>query len=63
MEAPVSVYSIIKEHNSGTALVVLEGTSFDSEMVSMKRSQPIEIIIASYTGLRVPKQAVRMDGK
>ena len=61
MEAPVSVYSIIKEHNSETALVVLEGTSFDSEMVSM-RSQPIEIIIASYTGLRVPKQAVRMDG-
>lgn len=61
MEAPVSVYSIIKEHNSETALVVLEGTSFDSEMVSM-RNQPIEIIIATYTGLRVPKQAVRMDG-
>ena len=40
---------------------MLEGTSFDNEMVSM-RSQPIEIIIASYTGLRVPKQAVRMDG-
>lgn len=59
LEAPVTVHEVIKEHGSDTALVVLEGTSFDSEMVSM-RKQPIEIIIAEHSGLRVPKQAVRM---
>lgn len=57
--ASVTVYDIIKEHGKDTALIVLEGTNFSSEIVSM-REQPIEIIVASYDGLRVPKQAVRM---
>lgn len=56
-ETPVSVYSVIKDRTSETALVVLAGTEFNSEMVSM-RQQPIEIIIATYTGLKVPKEAV-----
>lgn len=59
MESPVTVYSVIKERNSETALVVLEGTEFNGEMVSL-RQQPVEIILASYTGLRVPKAAIRM---
>ena len=42
------------------ALLVMEGTEFSSEMVSM-REQPIEIIIATYTGLKVPKSAVRVQ--
>ena len=63
LDAPVTVHKIVKERGSDVALVVLEGTSFDSEMVSMRR-QPIEIIIAEHTGLRVPKQSVRMlDGE
>ncbi len=57
LETPVSVYSVIKDRTSETALLVLAGTEFNSEMVSM-RQQPIEIIIATYTGLRVPKEAV-----
>lgn len=59
MESPVTVYSVIKERNSETALIVLEGTEFNGEMVSL-RQQPVEIILASYTGLRVPKAAIRM---
>ena len=60
LETPVSVYSIIREHGSDTALLVLEGTEFNSEMVSM-REQPIEIILATYSGLKVPKSAVRIE--
>ena len=59
IETPVTVYAIIQEHNSDTALLILEGTEFSSEMVSM-RSQAVEIIIATYSGLKVPKSAVRM---
>ncbi len=54
LETPVSVYSVIKDRTSETALVVLAGTEFNSEMVSM-RQQPIEIIIATYTGLNWPE--------
>lgn len=60
LETPVSVYSIIREHGSNTALLVLEGTEFNSEMVSM-REQPVEIILATYSGLKVPKSAVRIE--
>lgn len=57
LETPVSVYSIVKDRNSDTALIVLSGTEFNSEMVSM-RQQSIEIILSTYTGLKVPKEAV-----
>ncbi len=60
LESTVTVYALTEERDSETALVVLEGTNFNSEMVSM-REQPIEIIVATYTGLRVPKQALRME--
>ncbi|MGI6181698.1 MAG: HlyD family efflux transporter periplasmic adaptor subunit [Agathobaculum sp.] len=59
IETPVSVYKIIQERNADTALLVLEGSDFNSELVSM-RDQPIEIILGTYTGLKVPKQAARM---
>ena len=58
--SPVTVYAVNWEHDDDTALLVLEGTEFNSEMVSM-RQQPVEIIIASYTGLRVPKSALRVE--
>ena len=60
MESPVTVYAVNQEPNSDTALLVMEGTEFSSEMVSM-REQPVEIIIATYTGLKVPKTAVRVQ--
>ncbi len=59
LETPVSVYEIIQERNADTALLILEGSDFNSELVSM-RDQPIEIILGTYTGLKVPKQAARM---
>ena len=60
MESKVTVHSINHQGNSDTALLVMEGTEFSSEMVSM-REQPVEIIIASYTGLSVPKSALRVE--
>lgn len=59
LEAPVVVASVVRERGSETALVILEGNDFNSEMVSM-RQQPVEVILGSYTGLRVPKEAVRV---
>ena len=41
LETPVSVYSIVKDRTSETALIVLAGTEFNSEMVSM-RQQPMK---------------------
>ena len=60
MESKVTVHSINHQGDSDTALLVMEGTEFSSEMVSM-REQPIEIIIATSTGLKVPKSAVRVQ--
>lgn len=60
LESSVTVYSIIKERGSDTALLILEGTEFNSAMVSM-REQPVEIILNTYSGLKVPKSAVRME--
>ena len=62
MESPVTVYAVNQESDSDTALLVMEGTEFSSEMVSM-REQPVEIIIATYTGLKVPKTAVRVQDR
>ncbi len=60
MESPVTVRSVSKERDSESALVVLEGDVFGSEMVSM-REQPVELILGTYTGLRVPKVAVHVE--
>lgn len=63
IEVPVTVSRINKERDAETAILVLEGDDFSSEMVSM-RDQPIEIILGTYTGLKVPKEAAGMqDGQ
>lgn len=59
LESPVTVWSVVRERGQDNALVVLEGSNFTSEMVSM-RQQPAEVIVGSYTGLKVPKSAVRV---
>ena len=59
METAVKVYAVNKERDAETALIVLEGNEFNSEMVSM-RDQPVDIILGTYTGLKVPKEAARM---
>ncbi len=60
LEAPVTVYSISKDRDKGKAVIVLEGSVFNSEMVSM-REQPVELVLGSYTGLKVPKTAVHIE--
>lgn len=59
IETAAPVFAINKERDAETALIVLEGNEFNSEMVSM-RDQPIDIILGTYTGLKVPKEAARM---
>lgn len=61
LETPASIFAINKERGADKALLILTGNDFGSEIVSM-RSQPIEVILGTYTGLKVPKAAVRMVG-
>lgn len=62
MQIPVTVYAINKSTNKSaeTTVLLLEGSVFNSELVSM-RSQNIEVILNTYTGLEVPKVAVRLQ--
>ncbi len=60
LESPATVRLVSDTEEGEYALAVLEGSVFGSEMVSM-REQPVEIILGTYTGLKVPKQAVRME--
>lgn len=57
IEVPVSVYQINQKKDAKTAVILLEGNDFNTEIVSM-RNQPIEVIIGTYTGLQVPKKAI-----
>jgi len=60
IEVPVSVYQINQEKDTETAVILLEGNDFNTEIVSM-RNQPIEVIIGTYTGLKVPKEAIAFE--
>lgn len=55
-----TVYDIRRSEDDGHALVILTGDWFSSSIVSM-REQEIDLIIGSYTGLKVPKEAVRVE--
>lgn len=61
IEVPVTVNAINRSPNkdNNQVVVILEGAEFNSELVSM-RDQPVDIILGSYEGLKVPKEAVRM---
>ena len=56
---PVSVVSVSKPEN-GRCLLVFSSSEYLS-YVSMLRAQSAELILESYTGLRVPKNALRVD--
>ena len=58
---PVTVESI-GDSEDGKRLLVLSGSRYLSS-VSMLRAQSAELILESYTGLRVPKNALRIDGE
>lgn len=55
-----TVYDIRRSEDDENALVILAGDRFSSSIVSM-REQDINLILGSYTGLKVPKEAVRVE--
>ena len=57
---PVTVDSIGRAQD-GRRLLILSGSEYLS-FVTMLRAQSAELILESYTGLRVPKNALRIDG-
>lgn len=56
----VTVHDIRKEKDEKVALLILRGMDITPELVTM-RCQSAEIIRASYTGIRVPKAAVKIQ--
>lgn len=55
-----TVYAIRKSEDEEHALVILEGDRFSPSIVSL-REQEIDLILGTYTGLKVPKEAVRVE--
>ncbi len=58
-DVPASVYRVSDDPDSDKTLLVLKSLTFNEELVGM-RVQGADIIFASYTGLKVPKEAVHM---
>lgn len=56
----VYVHDIRKEKDAEVALLILSGMNITPELVTM-RYQSAEIIRASYTGIKVPKAAVKIQ--
>lgn len=56
----VYVHDIRKEKDAEEALLILSGMNITPELVTM-RYQSAEIIRASYTGIKVPKSAVKIQ--
>ena len=59
-DQPMTVYSI-GEAEDGKVVVVFSSNRHLNE-TSLLRSQNVSVIYASYTGFRIPKEALRMDG-
>lgn len=58
-DVPATVYRISDDPNSDKTLIVLQSLTFNEELIGM-RIQGADIIFDSYTGLKVPKEAVHM---
>lgn len=58
-DIPVTVYRIQKDTDSDEALLVVSGMNVTPELVTM-RKQEAEVIRKSYTGIKVPKSAVKI---
>lgn len=59
-DIPVTVYRIQKEKDAAEAVLVLSGMDITPELVTMRR-QEAEVILQTYTGIRVPKSAVKIE--
>lgn len=55
------VYDIRPDEESDEVLVIFSSTDMNSELVSM-RKEVGDVVISSYSGLKVPKDAVHMQG-
>ncbi len=55
-----SVYAIRKSEDEEHALVIVTGDRFTPSIVSL-REQEADLILGTYTGLKVPKEAVRVE--
>lgn len=56
----VAVHDLRESENGEKTLMILEGSQVSPELVSM-RTQSVEVIQSSYTGVKVPKSAIRMQ--
>lgn len=60
-DVPVTLEMIRVQEAGDKALLLFKGAVFDSELVSM-RQQVVDIIRGTYTGIKVPKNAIRTQG-
>ena len=58
-DVDVKVVRITSENSSKESLVIMQGNTVNSELLSM-RQQNVEVIRNTYTGIKIPKDAVRM---
>lgn len=59
-DIPVTVYAINKEKDADEAVLILSGMEITPELVTM-RHQEAEVILNTYTGIKVPKSAVKIS--
>ncbi len=60
-DVPVTLEAIRPQQTGDKTLLLFKGAVFDSELVSM-RQQVADIIRGSYTGIKIPKDAIRTQG-
>lgn len=59
-DIPVTVYDIHKEKGTDEAVLIVSGMEITPELVTMRR-QEAELIFNTYTGIQVPKSAVKIN--
>lgn len=59
-DIPVTVYAVNKEKDAEQAVLILSGMEITPELVTM-RHQEAEVILNTYTGIKVPKSAVKIN--
>ncbi len=59
-DIPVTVYDIHKEKDADEAVLIVSGMEITPELVTMRR-QEAELIFNTYTGIQVPKSAVKIN--
>ncbi len=58
---PVTVEAVLEDASTGGAVVLLSGNQMSADLASL-RTQTVQVIFRSYTGLRIDTDAIRFDG-